>query len=182
MPNSWVSSMLNNYESGRISRRQFVEALSLLAAAAAAPAALASAPSGSAPTAATLEPLVPVSINHIAIGVSNINRSVEWYTQLLALKVVQRNEHYALLQFGDTQLVLRSPVADRPSVQAGTISHVMFGLKPYDEPTLKARLEAANLSPRKDLESFLIRDPDNLLVQIGDERLGIDKGYPPSSQ
>ena len=182
MSQSWINSMLGNYESGRISRRQFVEVLSLLAAAAAAPAALAAAPVGSASATAPLKPLVPVSINHIAIGVSDVSRSVEWYTQLLALKVVQRNEHYALLQFGDTQLVLRSPTGEHPHEQAGTISHVMFGLKPYDEPALQARLEAANLNPRKDLESFLIRDPDNLLVQIGDERMGIDKGYPPSAQ
>jgi len=182
MAQSWISSMLGNYESGRISRRQFVEALSLLAAGTVAPAALASAPGSSASATAPLQPLVPISINHIAIGVSDVNRSVEWYTQLLALKLIQRNEHYALLQFGDTQLVLRSPTEEHPHVQVGAISHVMFGLKPYDEPALKARLEAANLNPRKDLESFLIRDPDNLLLQIGDERMGIDKGYPPSAQ
>lgn len=174
---SIVRSLLGSYEAGRLTRRQFVEGISLLAASAAVPSALA------APTPSPVPaPLVPVSVNHIAMSVADVKRSTDWYSSLFRLKVIQQNEHYALLQFGNTQLVLRSPTPERPSVVAGQLNHFMFGLAPYDEAGLNSILEARGLKPRKDLESFLIRDPDNILVQVGDERMGIDKGYPPAEQ
>jgi catechol 2,3-dioxygenase-like lactoylglutathione lyase family enzyme len=170
---SVLDTMLGKYEQGKVTRRQFIEAASMLAATAAAtPAALAAAPPA---------PIVPVSVNHIAISVSDLKRSKDWYTRILKLKVIQENEHYALLQFGNTQLVLRSKTEQRPNLVPGTISHVMFGIAPYDEAALFQTLRDQGLTPRKDLESALVQDPDNLLVQIGDMKLGLDKGYPPSS-
>jgi catechol 2,3-dioxygenase-like lactoylglutathione lyase family enzyme len=171
-PQSLVANLLSSYEQGAVTRRQFVEAVSILAATAAlAPSALAAEPPA---------PIVPVSINHVAIGCSDVKRSTEWYCRIFKLKIIQQNDHYALLQFGNTQLVLRSPTKGRSDVP-GTISHVMFGVSPYDEPAMLDNLKAQGLTPHKDLASFLFRDPDNLLVQVGDERLGIDIGYPPSS-
>jgi catechol 2,3-dioxygenase-like lactoylglutathione lyase family enzyme len=139
---------------------------------AAAPAAWAADP---------VAPITPVSVNHIAIGVSNLKRSKDWYTRVLKLKLVQETETLALLQFGETQLVLRPPTLAHPSASVGTISHVMFGVSPYDEGSLERTLKAQGLEPRKDLESFLVRDPDNLIVQIGDRKMGLDVGYPPSA-
>jgi catechol 2,3-dioxygenase-like lactoylglutathione lyase family enzyme len=168
-----IGSMLGEYEQGRISRRQFIEAVSVVVAiAAGAPAALAAAPPA---------PIAPISVNHIAIAVSDLKRSRDWYTRIFKLKVVQENDHFALLQFGNTQLVLRSPTPDRAPTPAGTISHFMFGIAPYDEAALFQTLKDQGFTPRKDLESALIRDPDNLLVQVGDEKMGLDTGYPLSA-
>ena len=170
---SAIGSLLGKYEQGKLSRRRFIEAASIVAATAAyAPAALAVAPPA---------PIVPVSVNHIAISVSDLKRSKDWYTRILKLKVVQENDHFALLQFGNTQLVMRSPTKDRPPTVPGTISHFMFGVSPYDEAALFQTLKDQGFTPRKDLESALIRDPDNLLVQIGDEKMGLDTGYPLSA-
>jgi hypothetical protein len=57
----------------------------------------------------------------------------------------------------------------------------MFGVAPYDEAALFQTLKDQGLMPKKDLESALVRDPDNLTVQIGDEKMGLDVGSPPSS-
>ena len=54
----------------------------------------------------------------------------------------------------------------------------MFGISRYNEPELFQTLRDQGLAPIKDLESALVRDPDNLLVQIGDEKLGLNTGYP----
>ena len=171
---SVLSTMLGNYEQGKVTRRQFIEAVSMLAATAAtAPAALAAEP---------VAPIVPVSVNHIAISVSDLKRSKDWYTRILKLKVIQENDTFALLQFGNTQLVLRTKTPQRPALIPGTITHFMFGVSPYDEPALFQTLKDQGLTPKKDLESALVRDPDNLIVQIGDVKMGLDTGYPPSSQ
>src|SRR5882757_118414 len=141
---SALDTMLGQYEQGKVTRRQFIEAASMLAAtAAAAPAAFAAAPPA---------PIVPVSVNHIAIGVSDLKRSKDWYTRILKLKVIQENDHYALLQFGNTQLVLRSKTPQRPNIVAGTVNHFMFGIAPYDEAALFKNLKDQGLDPKKDLE------------------------------
>ena len=73
-----IGSILGKYEQGKISRRQFIESVSVIAAASVyAPAELASDPPA---------PIVPVSVNHIAIGVSDLQRSKDWYTRILKLK------------------------------------------------------------------------------------------------
>jgi catechol 2,3-dioxygenase-like lactoylglutathione lyase family enzyme len=168
-----IGSMLGEYEQGKITRRQFIEAVSVVAAVAVgAPTALAAEPPA---------PIVPISVNHIAMGVSDLKRSKDWYTRLFKLKVVRENEHFALLQFGNTQLVMRSPTKERPTVIPGTVNHFMFGIAPYDEAALFQTLKDQGFAPKKDLESALIRDPDNLVVQVGDLKMGLDTGYPLSS-
>jgi catechol 2,3-dioxygenase-like lactoylglutathione lyase family enzyme len=119
--------------------------------------------------------ITPVSVNHIAITVSDLGQAKQWYTGLLNLKVVQETPRLVLLRFADTELVLR------PGAHPGTITHFMFGIQPYDEAALKATLQAHGLDPRKDLDSFLVKGPDDLTVQIGDRQMGLKSGYPPAN-
>jgi hypothetical protein len=41
---------------------------------------------------------------------------------------------------------------------------------------LKAYLRTQGLDPQKDSESFHVRDPDGLNVQVGDRKLGLSSG------
>lgn len=111
-----------------------------------------------------------VTVNHIAISVSDLRRSKEWYCQTFGLRVIQESEQSVLLGFGDSMLVLR------PDADAGTISHFMFGIGQFDAATLEARLREQGLEPQKDSDSFHIRDPDGLNVQVGDKQLGLAMG------
>jgi hypothetical protein len=61
----------------------------------------------------------------------------------------------------------------RPGPNPGTISHFMFGIDNYDADALETRLKAAGLDPQKDSDSFHVRDPDGLNVQVGDRMLGL---------
>ena len=162
---SFVNSLLGRYEDGALSRREFVEQVTMLSAAVAA--------IGRAGTAMadSMAPLTPVTVNHVAITVSDLQRSKKWYTGLLGLELVQETPHLVLLRFKDTLLVLR------PGEHPGTITHFMVGLPNYDEAALKAKLVAYGLDPRKDLESFHVKDPDGADIQIGDANMGL-KGFP----
>ncbi|MBB3181639.1 VOC family protein [Variovorax sp. Sphag1AA] len=111
-----------------------------------------------------------VSVNHIAISVSNLQRSAEWYCRLFGLSVIQQSASSVLLGFGTGMLVLRE------DPNPGTISHFMLGVEHYDEQALKTHLLAQGLDPQKDLESFHVRDPDGLNVQVGDSLLGLAAG------
>jgi hypothetical protein len=52
----------------------------------------------------------------------------------------------------------------------------MFGIEGYDADVLRAKLAAAGLEPQKDSDSFHVRDPDGLNVQVGDRGLGLASG------
>jgi catechol 2,3-dioxygenase-like lactoylglutathione lyase family enzyme len=111
-----------------------------------------------------------VGVNHIAISVSNLQRSRDWYCRMFGLRVLQESEQSVLLSFGDGMLVLR------PEGVPGTISHFMLGVEKFDAVDLEARLRAEGLEPQRDAESFHVRDPDGLNVQLGDRGLGLAKG------
>jgi catechol 2,3-dioxygenase-like lactoylglutathione lyase family enzyme len=107
------------------------------------------------------------TVNHIAISVSDLQRSKQWYCRMFGLTVIQESEGSILLGFGESMLVLR------PDPNPGTISHFMFGIDGYVASELEAELKAQGLDPQQDSDSFHIRDPDGLNVQVGDRMLGL---------
>ncbi|MEP9377484.1 VOC family protein [Aquabacter sp. CN5-332] len=110
------------------------------------------------------------TVNHIAISVSNLQRSKDWYCATFGLKIIQESASSVLLGFGESMLVLREEGVP------GTISHFMLGIDDYDAGRLEAALRAAGLDPQKDSDSFHVRDPDGLNVQVGDRGLGLAQG------
>ncbi|WP_454719822.1 MULTISPECIES: VOC family protein [Cupriavidus] len=111
-----------------------------------------------------------LTVNHIAISVSDLQRARQWYCRMFGLRVIQASEQSVLLGFGDSMLVLR------PDPRPGTISHFMFGIDGFDAASLAARLRAQGLEPQADSDSFHVRDPDGLNVQVGDKGLGLSEG------
>ncbi|MBS1814019.1 MAG: VOC family protein [Acidobacteria bacterium] len=159
-----INSMLRSYENGGLSRRQFLEGMVMLAGAATASSQNLMKPA---------EPLVPVSINHVAIGVKDLARSTDWYTRLFQMEKVHRADRLSILRFGNTRLLLRPELPESKSVRAGRISHVMYGLAQFDEEGVVQRLLELGIDhPKKDGRSFHIKDPDGLDVQLGDEKMG----------
>jgi catechol 2,3-dioxygenase-like lactoylglutathione lyase family enzyme len=111
-----------------------------------------------------------VTVNHIAVAVSNLQRSRDWYCKTFGLRVIQESDQSVLLGFGDSMLVLR--VEANP----GTVSHFMFGINQFNAAELQARLIEQGLQPQQDSDSFHVRDPDGLNVQVGDKGLGLSSG------
>ncbi len=107
------------------------------------------------------------TVNHVAISVSDLQRSRECYCRTFGLTVIQESCDSVLLGFGESMLVLR------PGPNPGTISHFMLGIDGYVASELGARLKAEGLDPQQDSDSFHVRDPDGLDVQVGDRGLGL---------
>ena len=143
-----ISNLVSGYEQGKLSRRQLIQALALMAGTAGAGL--------SAPPA----PLPASSVNHIAITVSDVKRSSDWYKELFGLVPEQDTKDVAVLGFGNTVLVLR------PGQTPGKITHFCFGVKGFNLAQAEAELKKRNLNPRKDNESFHVKDPDGTDVQI----------------
>ena len=94
-----VSAMLSRFEGGKLSRRQFVEGLAAMAS------TVALVPSAMGQR--MIAPAIAGRVNHIAIGVNDLQRAKAWYTSVLRFQVVRETPHMTLLRFDDTEIVLQ---------------------------------------------------------------------------
>ncbi len=141
-----ISEMLQAYEGRKLSRRQLVDGLALLAAGA-----------GSASAAG----FSGNTVNHVSVLVSDLGRTTEFYQKVLGCTVNKRNGNNQIL-LGKEFLVLR------PGKPAGTVDHVAIGIDDFNEAAVTADLKARGVTPRKDSGDFgfHVLDPDGLPLQL----------------
>jgi catechol 2,3-dioxygenase-like lactoylglutathione lyase family enzyme len=111
------------------------------------------------------------TLNHISIGVSNVERAAEFYQSLLGLQVVSRPGNGGInLGLGDGFLGLYS----LPDI--GRAHHFCLGVDDYDPDGIAAALTRAGLEARVDRnpnnrtsggDQLYFNDPDGTLVQLG---------------
>jgi catechol 2,3-dioxygenase-like lactoylglutathione lyase family enzyme len=142
-----ISRLLEAYEKGKLSRRQLVQGLALLAA------------GSSAAEAAGFQ---GNSINHISLFVSNLQRSTDFYQRVSNCTVNKRDGNNQLV-FGKNFLVLRE---GKP---AAKVDHFAIGVDNFNKDSVTADLKARGATPI-DQEGggfgFHVLDPDGLPVQI----------------
>jgi catechol 2,3-dioxygenase-like lactoylglutathione lyase family enzyme len=150
-----VESLLLNYESGRLSRRELV---ALLTAALVAPQTVAA--QSAALTAATL--------NHASLIVSDLDRSVAFYQRTFGMPVESTQQGGVNLGLGDAFLGIYQGGANATP----HINHVCFGIRGFDPAAAVAALEARGLPAesrtRDGVTQVYTADPDNLRVQLQD--------------
>jgi catechol 2,3-dioxygenase-like lactoylglutathione lyase family enzyme len=165
-----VSNLVNRFEQGGLTRRQLVAGLAALATTRnvcfASP--VTSQSSATAPST-PLQSIVAVDVNHVGINVSDVERSIGWYSDMFGLKVLVRSKDVAVLAFRDSNLNSTSFVfrtSPKPEV-----NHLMFGIDNFDASALADYLKGKGLTLRDDVLSFHIKDPDGIDVQVGDKGL-----------
>ncbi len=120
-----------------------------------------------------------MKLHHIALIVSDLDRSLEFYQDLLGFKVVQqifRQERQSFkvdLRKGDVQLeIFTFPGApSRPSnPEALGLRHLAFevsDIKAYHQKISgKVKAEEIRLDPFTGKKFFFFPDPDNLPIEI----------------
>jgi catechol-2,3-dioxygenase len=155
-----IAKLLQDFEHGRITRRQLISMLAATAAAAAVPA--------SAQPAAAARALY---INHVSLQGSDYAKARDFYSGLLGMKVTEDNgKTQCRLVFGDNILVVRN-ASSRPGTKQG-VDHISYTLANWDNdknvrPQLEAELKRRGLAVRGTPESLLFQDPDGFEVQVG---------------
>ena len=99
-----IETLLNDFESGKLNRRQLIKHLAMVAAVA-SPAATALAQS--APVKA---PWKTVYLDHISYSVSDYKTSAVWYANLMGWEVTNDNgKNQATLRMGDVgEIIIRN--------------------------------------------------------------------------
>jgi catechol 2,3-dioxygenase-like lactoylglutathione lyase family enzyme len=175
-----VSHLVEEFERGRLSRRELVQGLTIAAASA--------IPILPAAAATPVAPVVKATaVNHISYQVADYARSRDFYAGLLGMKVQHDNGRECELAFGQTVLIVRAkgrgmdPLSGQPT-GIPRIDHMSYTVEDWDrrKPALKAELERRGMTFTETVrqhapitkgrgDSFMVRDPDGYPFQIGGE-------------
>jgi catechol 2,3-dioxygenase-like lactoylglutathione lyase family enzyme len=154
-----LDSLLQQYESGSLSRRELLGALALLIAApAVSDAAQARAPIGAV-----------TSMNHVSVFVPNVQKSVEFYQGLFGLPLLTRQDPGINLSTGSSFLGIYPAQA---GATTGSINHICFGMDNFDADAVLKQLTdrgiKGNIRLRGDTKELYFTDPDGIRVQLQD--------------
>jgi len=155
-----IDGLVQQFEAGDLNRRQLVRRLGALAALA--------IPSGRAlgrPAGGTLSEqggnstFQAVGLNHIALSVTDIPRSRDFYVRHLGLTVSRESASSCFLDCGDDFVALFR------SGQPG-LNHYCYAVEGYDVDEAADTLRANDLPPRVSGNRVYFDDPDGIEVQL----------------
>ena len=165
-----IEGLVRRYESGGMTRRELVVALSALLMVRSQPAPAAQA---------NAAPIPVTTLNHVTLTVADVQRSVEFYQRVLGLPLVTTQGTEAdwsapavpVLGIGDGPQFIAFSQGSRPS-----INHYCLGMNGFDADDVVERLAAHGIDARVRLradsdppaEELMFSDPDGIAVQLQD--------------
>ena len=153
-----IVRMINDFEQGRLSRRQLIAHVTgLIAANAGATIAFAEEQTQSRATNPALSTTTfdAIGLNHIALSVSDVERSQKWYQKHLGLKSMGEG----FLTTGKGWLALFK--GEKPGLH-----HYCYSIENYDPVDAVARLRAAGLTPNRRGSRVYFDDPEGIECQV----------------
>ena len=156
-----IAKLLQEFEHGRMSRRQLIQSL-----AAAAASSIAASPA----VAAEGQTFKATAFNHVSYQVADYRKSRDFYAGLFGMNVTMDDGKQSRLAFGNNILIARNRPSGTPKVD-----HIAYTITGWDtdkavKPALKAELERRGLKVRESAtggSSFHVMDPDGFEVQMG---------------
>lgn len=155
-----VGKLLQDYEHGKMTRRQLIQTLALTATAA-----------STVGTAEAAAPANAIYINHVSMQVADYTKTRDFYSGLFGMKVTEDDgKTQCRLTFGDNIIIARN-ASSRPGAKVG-IDHLAYTLANWDtdkkvRPAVEAELKRRGLKIRATEGSFHVQDPDGFEVQMG---------------
>ena len=153
-----IAMLLDDFDRGKMTRRQLIKSISIVAVAAATgvPPALAQTKKG----------FKGVAINHISYQVNDYAKTRDFYADIFGMKVVGDTGTQCNLILGDTNTFLIPRNAPK-GVTPPRIDHIAYTIDNWDKNAVKAELERRGLDPKPDTEdSFHVKDPNGFDLQI----------------
>ncbi len=147
-----IEKMLQSYENGGISRRDFVLSL----------AAITTAPMAMAQTRHTA--FQGKTLNHITLFVKDVGESKDFYKKLLNLQVLRETKDLCEFNLGESILGIYS-ADDGPTGN----DHFCIGIESFNAETVMEQLKKEYPSASPTMEEgkqIYLRDPDNIRFQL----------------
>jgi len=155
-----IAKLLQNFEQGKMTRRQLIQSLALAATAASAASAVPTA-------AADGKGFKAITVNHISYQVADYAKTRDFYADLLGMKVSQDDGKQCFLSFGDTFIIPRNRPTGTP-----WIDHIAYTIDNWNRGAVEAELKRRGLQPRPDTQnSFHVKDPEGFDLQISGKEM-----------
>jgi len=160
-----IAKLLEDYEQGRMTRRQLIKGLSCLAAVSGSAGSVLSGVRGSV-SAAGSKKMRAVTVNHISYQVNDYTKTRDFYANLLGMRVVGDTGSQCFLVLGDSNTFV-IPRNARQGSTSPRIDHIAYTIEDWDKNAVKAELERRGLKPEADTDnSFHVQDPNGFDLQI----------------
>jgi catechol 2,3-dioxygenase-like lactoylglutathione lyase family enzyme len=154
-----IARLLQEFEDGKMNRRQLIRSLAVASSAAAAGTAVAEEAKG----------FQAVGVNHVSYVVADYTKTRDFYADLLGMKVSHDDGKQCYMSFGNTFLLPRNA---RAGGKVPLINHVAYTIEDWDKNKVEAELKRRGLEPRPDTEdSFHVKDPDGFDLQISGKNM-----------
>jgi len=161
-----IANLLREFEQGRMTRRQLIQALAATAAWSTVPTASSLAAEAQGPA----KVVKATAFNHVSYQVADYRKSRDFYAGLFGMKVTLDDGMQCRLEFGNNILIARNRPSGTPKVD-----HIAYTIEGWDtdksvKPAVKQALERRKLEIRDSATgggSFHVMDPDGFEVQMG---------------
>ena len=148
-----VANLLQRFEQGAMSRRDLIQAISVLAL------SVAAAPVAAQPSTG----LKTISIGHLGVLCSDVDRSTAFYVNALGMRLVSEDKPKGIARVGNKGTI----ISLRKAQPAGTVDHFALSIDGFNKDAVTKALEQNGYTPREDADSgFHVKDPDGANVQL----------------
>jgi len=148
---STISSLLDRFERGVLTRRELIQGLTMLTAA------------GGASQAQETPGIKATTIDHVSIQVNDLPRSIAFYQKMFGLTVVSEDKPNEIVRLGAGKVLVslhyKSPT--------GLVDHFAIGVEKFNKESVTRELKERGAIPEDNLDAgFHIKDPEGISVQI----------------
>lgn len=159
-----ADELMERFDSGRLSRRELLQGLTLLAAATQLPATAAESATS----------IAARSIDHVSLLVHDLPRAAAFYQGVFGLRAVGEDKEHRILRLAagpdpapGSAPSGRAIVSLRQEAPSGLVDHFAFRVEAFDRDMVTQQLRRHGLTPQQNLEfGFHVRDPDGFAVQL----------------
>lgn len=177
-----ISGLVQDFETGKLTRRQLIQALAVAVAGGTAALAATVEQQSTIPPPRSPAPWKTVWLDHISYAVSDYRRSTAFYRDLMGWEVLHDDgQKQCSMKVGNVgAIIIRNrsgysgaPQAAQAPAITGLVDHISWGIAPWDTAKVKAELEKRGLAPQPDMngkfQSFHFPDPDGWDLQISNQ-------------
>jgi catechol 2,3-dioxygenase-like lactoylglutathione lyase family enzyme len=141
---------MQNIQRGMIGRREFIQGLTLAAAAAAIPSAEAAGP------------IAASWVNHYTYVAPDLKKTRDWYHEVYGMQIGHQDAKQAHMWYGDkggdTAMIIRQANAGETSPR---VERFAFTVNKWDKNAIEAELKRLGLQPKADTgKGFWFNDPE----------------------
>jgi catechol 2,3-dioxygenase-like lactoylglutathione lyase family enzyme len=148
-----ISSLVNRFERGALTRRGLVQGLAALAAA-----------NGAASVAQGQDAGIKgAKIDHVSIQVSDLPRSIAFYQKMFGLTILSEDKPNEIVRLGAGKVL----VSLHHKSPTGLVDHFAIGVEKFNKESVTRELKERGATPEDNLDAgFHIKDPEGISVQI----------------